>query len=59
MENTETVKNPAYGHWSEEETNWSDRDTKFVEDTLRQDNNEEIEITYEEIRRKYGTLSAR
>ena len=59
MEYSETMRNPAYGNWSKDDTNWSDKDTKFVEATLKQDNNEEIEITFEEIRKKYGTLSAR
>ena len=24
------MKNPAFGYWTEKETNWSDKDTEFV-----------------------------
>lgn len=49
-------RNPAYGEWSEEETNWSDKDTKFLEDTL---DNKEISITSKELIEQYGTLSTK
>lgn len=28
-------RNPAYGCWSEEETNWSEKDTAFIERTTK------------------------
>lgn len=48
--------NDAYGYWTKEETNWSDKDTEFVDDILKKDNKTEL-IAYQEIRKKYSTLS--
>ena len=28
-------RNPAFGDWTEEETNWSQKDTDFIQDALK------------------------
>lgn len=45
-------RNAAYGDWSEEETNWSDKDTDFINKTLRK-NNTPIKTNLKEIIEKY------
>ena len=30
-------RNPAYGYWSEEETNWSEKDTALIDSILKYD----------------------
>ena len=48
-------RNPAYGCWSEEETNWSPKDTAFIDATL-QKKNKRIPISYKEIVEKHKSL---
>ena len=48
-------RNPAYGYWSEEETNWSAKDTAYVE-AIKRNNEEFIPISFEEIKRLHESL---
>ena len=34
------MRNPAFGYWTEEETNWSEKDTAFLDATLKKKNND-------------------
>ena len=27
-------RNPAYGNWTEEQTNWNDKDDEFIKDVI-------------------------
>lgn len=47
------MKNPAYGNWSEEETNWSEKDTEFLKNTLT---GTTVPTSYEEIKAKHEAL---
>ncbi len=40
------AKNPAFGKWTEEQTNWSSVDTEFIKNTLE---GESIPTSYEEL----------
>ena len=40
------ARNPAYGKWTEEETNWSQKDTDFIKDV---ENDELIPTSYEKL----------
>ncbi len=41
-------KNPAFGHWTEQETNWSQDDTDFIQDALKE-LDKESPTSYEEL----------
>ena len=43
-------RNPAFGHWTEEETNWSEKDTEFIKEVLKE---EDIPTSYEELLDEY------
>jgi len=45
-------KNPAFGKWSQEETNWDDKDTEFVKEAL---GGKTIQTSYEELSDEYET----
>ena len=49
------MRNPAHGHWSEEETNWSEKDTAFVENILKK-NDRAIRTSIKEIKEKHESL---
>ena len=42
-------RNSAFGDWTEEETNWSDKDTAFIDATINKKNNG-IPISLKEIK---------
>ncbi len=44
------ARNPAYGDWTEEETNWSQKDTDLIKDILKEPT---IPTSYEELVREY------
>ena len=39
-------RNPACGHWSETQTNWSQKDTDFIADVLKE---KPIPTSYKEL----------
>ena len=39
-------KNSAFGHWTQEETNWSKKDLDFIQDVLKE---KPIPTSYEEL----------
>lgn len=43
-------RNPAYGKWSEEETNWSQKDADAVKDILKE---QTVPTSYEELLDEY------
>lgn len=43
-------RNPAYGEWTEEQTNWSKADLDFVRDAL---NEKPVPTSYEELLKEY------
>ena len=43
-------RNPAFGKWSEEETNWSQKDTDLIADIL---NEETVPTSYKELLDEY------
>ena len=43
--------NPAYGDWTEEETNWSEKDTEFIRDSLT---DRVTETSFEELLREHN-----
>ena len=48
-------QNPACGYWSEEETNWSPKDTALLEE-LRSKNEELIPTSFKEIKELHESL---
>jgi len=44
------LKNPAFGKWTEEETNWSQKDAEIVKDVLKEDT---VTTSYEELLDEY------
>ena len=40
------MRNPAYGVWTEEETNWSQRDSDMISEILKEDT---VETSFEKI----------
>lgn len=50
-----TERNPAYGYWSEEETNWSEKDTALVNAILEK-NNTPIKTSLKEIKEWHEAL---
>lgn len=42
------ARNPAFGEWTEEETNWSDKDTEFIKEALK-NLDKATPTTYEEL----------
>lgn len=47
--------NDAYGDWSKEETNWSEKDTEIVNNVLKQ-NNKPVPFDYDEMLRLHETV---
>lgn len=43
--------NPAYGYWTKDETNWSEKDTEFIQDALDDD---VIKTSYKELLDEYN-----
>ncbi len=50
------MKNPAFGHWTVEETNWSEKDTAFIDVTLNK-KNDSIPTSLKEIKELHESLS--
>ena len=48
-------RNPAFGYWTEEETNWSDKDTAFI-DTVINKNHKGIPTSFKEIKELHESL---
>ena len=48
-------RNPAYGYWSEEETNWSEKDTALIDSILEYDN-KTIQTSLKEIKERHESL---
>jgi len=44
------ARNPAYGKWNEDETNWSQKDTDVVKDILKE---QTVPTSYEELLDEY------
>ena len=44
------LKNPAYGKWTTEETNWSQKDADLVADILKEGT---VKTSYEELLDEY------
>ena len=42
--------NHAYGKWTKEETNWSEKDTAFIQDVLKE---KSIATSYEELLKEH------
>ena len=42
----EAKSNPAFGHWTTEETNWSKKDLDFIQDVLKE---KPLSTSYEEL----------
>lgn len=49
------MENPAYGHWSEKETNWSEKDTAFIDNILKK-NHKAVPTSLKEIKAKHESL---
>ena len=49
------MRNPAFGDWTEEETNWSEKDTAFINATLKKKNND-ISMNIKEIKEHHESL---
>ena len=43
-------RNPAYGKWSADETNWSQKDTDLVKDILKEDS---VPTSFEQLLDEY------
>ena len=43
-------KNPSFGKWTEEETNWSKKDAEFIEDVLAE---EPVPTSYDQLLTEY------
>lgn len=52
---TMTEKNPAYGYWSEKETNWSEQDTAFIDNILNK-RNTATSTSLKEIKERHDSL---
>lgn len=48
-------RNPAYGCWSEEETNWPEKDTALINSILKE-NNQTIPTSLKEIKAMHYSL---
>ena len=49
------MKNPAHGYWNEKETNWSEKDTAFINNILKK-NSKAIPTSLKEIKEKHESL---
>ena len=49
------MRNPAFGYWTEEETNWSEKDTAFLDATLDK-KNKSIPTSFKEIKELHESL---
>ena len=49
MDKQTDKRNPAFGKWTEKETNWSSVDDEFIKDALKE---ESIPTSYEELKRR-------
>ena len=49
------MRNAAYGHWTEEETNWSETDTAFIDHIIKK-KNKSITTSFEEIKAVHESL---
>ena len=52
-------RNPAYGYWTEEETNWSQRDTDLLEEVRRRNRGRYIPGGLEDLKGLHEELCAK
>lgn len=51
-------RNPAYGYWSEEETNWSEKDTALLKE-LRSKDEKLVPTSFKELKELHESLNTR
>jgi len=49
------MSNPAHGHWKEDETNWSEKDTAFIDATITK-NHKGITMSFKDIKGMHESL---